>query len=64
MKIVTEDNKKIWDMIDFLEPKHSSNFIPKILCSDNEPFNCGNFGCNRCDIIRNIEQKKKIILVR
>ena len=63
-RIKTEKNKKIWDMIDFFNPKHYSNFRPKILCSDDNPFNWGNFGCKRCNAIRDVEQKKKINLAK
>lgn len=56
--------KQIWDMIDFMTSKHFSSFNPRILCSDDEPFNWGNFGCKRCDMIRDIEQKKKTILAK
>ena len=56
--------KQIWNTIDFIAPHHFSSFNPRVFCSDDKPFNWGNFGCKRCDMIRYSEQKKKIILVK
>ena len=58
-----KNNISVWKMINFIHPKHSSSFKPKICCSDDEPFNWGNFGCARCDLIIFIEKKKNITLV-
>lgn len=56
-------NKRIWEMIDFIHPYHSTSFKPKVRCSDSKPFNRGNFGCKRCDLIIYVEQQKNTILV-
>ncbi|MBR9705539.1 hypothetical protein GOV14_00740 [Candidatus Pacearchaeota archaeon] len=61
---VLKGNEEIWKAIDLIGPRHYSSFRPRIRCSDNNPFNSGNFGCKRCDLILDIERRKKIVLVK
>lgn len=58
--IINEIDRPLWKGIDKVAPKHRIELRgTSDDCTDKEPNGWGNFGCKRCNLIRELNVEKK-----